>query len=106
MNTFGYILLLIAVMLITLVRKENMERMRKIIDPLFGVGLLFVGIGNFISGEMIGRTTRDMLFASQSRRELWTLEGEPLQFVAVNVFFLLAGAGLILWRYVQKKNQS
>ncbi|SFR37351.1 hypothetical protein SAMN04488073_0002 [Marinobacter gudaonensis] len=102
MNILGYIILLVAMVVICLVKKQNMERMRTVIDPMFGVGLILVGAGNFMSGEMIGSQRVYNLLNSYTVREMWTMESDPVPFVAVNVFFLLAGAGLIGWRFLKK----
>ncbi|TGN40276.1 hypothetical protein [Marinobacter confluentis] len=103
MTTLGYILIALAVFPSLLLKKKTIESLGKVSYPVFGIGWILVGIGNFTGGTMIGSRREYNVFNSYTMRETWTMESDPVPFVISNVAFILIGVGTIIWSFLRKK---
>lgn len=104
MTILGYILIALAVLPSILFKKKTRQSLESVSYPVFGVGWILIGIGNFMGGTMIGTRREYNLFNSYTMRDTWTIESDPIPFVLSNVAFILIGIGTIIWSFLRKKS--
>jgi prolipoprotein diacylglyceryltransferase len=103
MKLLAFILIMSAVAIGVFVKKENQRKMQIITHPLLGLGLILAGVGNFMTGEMIGKESH-IGFTNSVRDTVWTLESDPLPFILSSSALILGGIALLVWvLFLRKK---
>lgn len=103
MTVIGHIVVALAVLPSLLFKKKTRKNLGQITYPMFGIGLILVGVGNFLGGSMLGSRREYNLINSYTVQETWTMESDPVPFVISNVAFILLGTGTIIWSFLRKK---
>jgi hypothetical protein len=104
MNIIAFIMVMVPVGIVVLTKEEHRPAVRRICDPLAGIGVVLWGLANFMSGTMIGSERSDALISVGRHETIWTLEDDPAKFIFVNSVLIVLGAGLVLWSLFFRKD--
>jgi prolipoprotein diacylglyceryltransferase len=102
MKLLAFILIMSGAAIGAFAPKRYQPKLQFVAYPLFGIGLILAGVGNFLTGEMVGKER--VGFISRSLRDkLMTMESDPAQFIIVNSLLILGGVAVLFWLIFLRK---